>query len=80
MIDATKFARKTVQNDDKSFFRFGLASPQETAEVLRQFADQIEQGKICITKVQSGSIADVDEWATNAIMIEYVLREGYAVS
>lgn len=76
MIDAGDFGHPKLGTDEKSFYRFGITTNEEAAKAIRRFADQVEQGKVIIQKVQSGTIANVTDYTQRAIMIEYVLREG----
>ena len=73
MIDAGKFAQRLDLDDvdgEPRFFCFGLDAANAVAE-LRRFADAIERKEIMLQRVQTGSVAEPDDFATQAIMITF---------
>jgi hypothetical protein len=69
-MDARNFAH-TLGGEMGHFFPFGVDKDNAAAE-LRKFADAIESGKIVLQKIQSGSIADPGQYATQSVVIEFV--------
>jgi hypothetical protein len=75
MNNAGQFARKINNGTGTDIFHFGLTDVAEIAKTIRYFADQVEQGNFIVTRVQAGSVALPDEFTTQAIMIEYAVKE-----
>lgn len=75
MNNAGQFARKISNGTGTEIFRFGLADVGEIVKTIRYFADQVEQGDFIVTRVQAGSVATADDFTTQAIMIEYSVKE-----
>ena len=76
MIDPRKFAKPSVvASSEDSFFRFGINVTTDLAQELRRFADCIESGEYYIQSVQTGSLANTDDYQMHAIMIEYAAKE-----
>ena len=71
MIDAGKFSKPLLSDSDPKYFRFGIASPTEIANILRAMANDIESGLINIQRVQTGHIADIDEFYMQCLLIEF---------
>ena len=75
MIDATRFAKPTepkpFPDDVPRAFRFGTAEPQAMAAELHRFADAVSEGKVLLQAVQSGQKTDVDDYAMQALYIEF---------
>jgi hypothetical protein len=75
MIDAGKFARPTKPvTGDPGFFRFSIDRQGAVAE-LRRIADALEDGRLLLQKVQSGTVAVCDDYCFQALMMEFAERE-----
>lgn len=77
MIDARVFAKPLLTErtpKGRSIF-FGLGPPDDIAEALRSFADEIERGDVSVEKVQFGSTASRDSFVSWGLFIEYCVAE-----
>lgn len=70
-IDANDFAFPILQPGATDLYQFGVKASDELAAHLRRLADAVEKGTVCVLRVQSGAIADRDDYAMSGLFIAY---------
>lgn len=70
MIDASKFAKPHIVSDGRHF-HFATGSAEQIAAQIRLFAQDVEDGRILIHRVQCGSAASADDFTLSGLYFEY---------
>jgi hypothetical protein len=73
MIDASRFRRPQI-DERPPLFPFAIGNETNVAAVLREFADAVERGDFIVERVQTGQVAQPDEYVRSAMLIEYVAK------